>query len=114
MRLVALLVASTLLFAASSSAHADSSDDQFVAALNAHGVAGDRGAEIGIAHETCGLRNLPRMSWGSMPPFASAMIHIREELLAQGVTPGPPMIAFKNATRDAYCPDLDQQIPNLA
>jgi len=35
-----------------SPSHADSSDDQFVAALNAHGVPGDRGAEIGIAHET--------------------------------------------------------------
>jgi hypothetical protein len=31
--------------------HADSNDDQFVAALNAAGVPGDRGAEIGIAHE---------------------------------------------------------------
>ena len=29
-------------------ADADSADDQFVAALNAHGVPGNRGAEIGI------------------------------------------------------------------
>jgi hypothetical protein len=88
--------------------HADSADDQFVAALNARGVPGDRGAEIGMAHETCDLRNLPRIAVGGMPPFSSAMLKIRGELQAQGVMPGAQMLAFKDATRDAYCPDLDQ------
>jgi hypothetical protein len=93
--------------------HADSGDDQFVAALNAHGVPGDRGAEIGIAHKTCDLRDLPRIAWGMEPPFSAAMRKVRGELPAQGVMPGAQMLAFKNATRDAYCPDLDQQIPKL-
>ncbi len=34
-------------------ARADAVDDQFVAALNAQNIPGDRGAEIGIAQEYC-------------------------------------------------------------
>ena len=91
-------------------ADADSADDQFVAALNAHGVPGNRGAEIGIGHELCDLPNLPRiMLWGQQQtPFWTTLRKARGELLAQGVMPGAQMVAFKDATRDAYCPNLDQ------
>ena len=88
--------------------HADSADDQFIAALDAHGVPGDRSTEIGIAHATCDLRTLPRIAWGTEPPFSAAMRKIRGELQAQGVMPGAQMVAFKDATQASYCPDLDQ------
>jgi hypothetical protein len=38
------------------------------------------------------------------PPFSAAMRKVRGELQAQGVMPGAQMLAFKNATRDAYAP----------
>lgn len=89
------------------SAHADASDDQFIAALNAAGVPGDRGAEIGIAHDWCQAQTLPRISPGVPPPHRIAMMHVFDEAAAQGVQDGPQTVALKTAARDAYCPGTD-------
>jgi hypothetical protein len=94
---------------AAGAAHADSADNQFTAALAAANMPGNHTAEIGIAHDMCGLISVPRLTWGiGVPPLTSALKVVRDELLAQGVEPGTEMVAFKNATRDAYCPNLDQ------
>ena len=48
-----LVVLMAMALIPTAAAHADSNDDQFVAAVNAAGLPGDRGALIGIAHEWC-------------------------------------------------------------
>lgn len=94
-------------------AHADPADDQFVAALNAANVPGNRTAEIAIARESCGIATEPRIGWGPIqPPAATLMIKIRNELLDQGVEPGTQMRAFERATAAAYCPDLNSVFTN--
>ena len=61
-------------------AHADSNDDQFVAAVNAAGLPGDRGALIGIAHEWCDAGNLPRIGAIGHTPWGDAIRHVSERL----------------------------------
>jgi hypothetical protein len=79
-------------------AHADPADDQFVAALNAANVPGNSGAEIGIAHESCGLLNVSRVGRRGPPPFNAALIKVRNELLDQGVEPGTQIRTFEHAS----------------
>jgi hypothetical protein len=98
------IVATMLAITPMAVAHADANDDQFVAALNAAGVPGDRGAEIGIAHQWCDAQNLPRAALGVPAPWGVAMQRISGEASAQGIMPGPQTISFKTAARDAYCP----------
>ena len=85
-------------------AHADAADDQFVAALNAQGVPGDRGAEIAIAHRWCDSQNLSRFALGMVSPWEVAMQTVSADASAQGITPGPQATDFWTAARDAYCP----------
>lgn len=85
-------------------AHADANDDQFVAALDAQGMPGDRGTEISIAHRWCDSQNLSRFSLGMVSPWQVAMQTVSADASAQGITPGPQETGFWTAARDAYCP----------
>ena len=88
-------------------AKAEDSDAQFLSALDAAGMPGDRGVEIAIAHRFCDSQNLPRFAFGVTAPWVVAMETVSADAATQGITPGPQLIAFKSAASDAYCPGAD-------
>ncbi len=67
-------------------AHADNTDDQFVAALSSQGIPGDRGALISIAHQFCDAQNLPRIGIGLPSPYTIEIANLRNQLVSQGLT----------------------------
>ncbi|MBV8788892.1 MAG: DUF732 domain-containing protein [Mycobacterium sp.] len=88
-------------------ANAEDNDAQFLSALDAAALPGDRGVEIAIAHRFCDSQNLPRFAFGVTAPWVVAMETVSADAATQGIAPGPQLIAFKSAARDAYCPGAD-------
>ncbi len=85
-------------------AHADNTDDQFVATLSSQGIPGDRGALIAIAHQFCDAQNLPRIGIGLPSPYTMQIANLRNQLVSQGLTQ-PQMDQLAHDAIAAYCPD---------
>ena len=84
-------------------AHADSTDDQFVATLSSQGIPGDRDALISIAHQFCDAQNLPRIGIGLPSPYTMQILNLRNQLLSQGLSQ-PQLDQFAHDAIAAYCP----------
>ncbi len=106
----AWLVAATAVLMMGAVAHADASDDQFLALLSRDGIAaGPPDQLIALAHERCDDDNLSRsgiftLHFGAMPsPFSSAMLQLASKLENQGLT-GPQVRPFLLDAISVYCP----------
>jgi hypothetical protein len=66
-------------------AHADSTDDQFVATLSSQGIPGDRGALISTAHQFCDAQHLPRIGIGLPSPYTMQILNLRNQLVGSRV-----------------------------
>jgi len=106
----AWLVAVTAVLMTGAVAHADASDDQFLALLSRDGItAGPPDQLIALAHERCDDDNLSRsgiftLHFGAMPsPFSSAMLQLASKLENQGLT-GPQVRPFLLDAISVYCP----------
>jgi|SRR6185312_2876369 len=106
----ASLVAATAVLMTGAVAHADASDDQFLALLSRDGItAGPPDQLIALAHERCDDDNLSRsgiftLHFGAMPsPFSSAMLQLASKLENQGLT-GPQVRPFLLDAISVYCP----------
>ncbi|OBG51834.1 DUF732 domain-containing protein [Mycobacterium sp. E735] len=85
-------------------AHADSADDQFVAALSSQGIPGDRGVLISIAHQFCDAQTLPRAGIGLPSPYTMQLYNLRDQLFHQGLSQ-PQTDQLARDAAEAYCPD---------
>jgi non-ribosomal peptide synthetase component F len=85
-------------------AHADTADDQFVAALSSHGIPGDRDALIAIAHQFCDAQDLPRIGIGLPSPYTMQILNLRNQLVGQGLSQRQ-MDQLAHDAVAAYCPD---------
>ena len=106
----AWLVAAIAVVMTGAVAHADASDDQFLALLSRDGItAGPPDQLIALAHERCDDDNLSRsgiftLHFGAMPsPFSSAMLQLASKLENQGLT-GPQVRPFLLDAISVYCP----------
>jgi Protein of unknown function (DUF732) len=106
----AVLIAAAILAAVAFAvpAHADTADDQFMAALARDGIARDginvpAAQAIPIAHETCDAQGMSRIGIGIPAPYSLAHMKIGSELNAFGLT-HPQMLTFEHDAIIAYCP----------
>jgi hypothetical protein len=106
----AVLAAAAAVMLAAGIAHADGTDDQFLAMLSKDGVVGAPDQMIAIAHERCDDANLPRsggFNWrfgGQPSPYIGAIGNIYTELESQGLTSAQAAQFIRDAIA-VYCPD---------
>ena len=99
--LIAAAILAAVAFAAP--AHADTADDQFMAALARDGINVPAAQAIPIAHETCDAQGMSRIGIGIPAPYSLAHMKIGSELNAFGLT-HPQMLTFEHDAITAYCP----------
>jgi Protein of unknown function (DUF732) len=109
----AALAAASLMLAA---CHGDSPDDRFVAALDSHGIPGDRGAEISEAHQFCDtMRHVADDQKNNQAPLPQMVVlgtdiqALRNQLTSQGLS-DDQSIQFMADAGDTVCPDVKDQI----
>jgi len=85
-------------------AHADPSDQQFLAGLGGIPLPPDQA--ITYAHRICDAETLPRVGFaiGQPTPLTGAFQQMQNELAAKGLTE-PQMVQLKRAAITTYCPD---------
>ena len=86
------------------SANADSADDNYLALLASHGVAGPPADQlIADGHQACDALSQGGFGIGISPRMI-AMIRLNNDLSAQGFSPHDASQLMLDATR-AYCPE---------
>jgi hypothetical protein len=93
-----------IAIAAAPAAHADGTDDQFIHAVNSHGVTGDRGQLIADGHQTCDALGQGGFGIG-ISPRQVALLQLNNTLTGQGLNPHDAQQVMLDATR-VYCPQF--------
>ena len=107
MQRLILIITAAIMLAPAGIARADNADNQFLGMLSNQGIQGAPDQLIRIAHELCGAADLPQIGLG-VPPYATAMWKIRDEMLGMGNS-YDQLLHFSRAANSVYCPD--KQLP---
>jgi len=107
----AVLAGAAAVLLAAGIAHADSTDDQFLARLANDGLSiGPPDQMIALAHKRCEANGLSRSDWFSLrffgrpSPFVVALSNIHATLQSQGLTHDQAVQFMRDAVA-VYCPD---------
>jgi hypothetical protein len=111
-RLRSVVAATAAVLLATGIAHADTTDDQFLATLATHGLnVGPPDQLIAMAHKRCDANGLPRgADWYTLrffarpSPFVAAISNINNNLHSQGLT-DDQVVQFMHDAQAAYCPN---------
>lgn len=98
-------------------------DAQFVAALGSHGIPGDRGVEIGAAHQVCDvMRQVANQDKTPLPPplsenwkpsgWVAEMGEAHNRLTGQGLS-NEQFMQFMLDSVDAFCPEARDKLREM-
>jgi hypothetical protein len=109
-RLRPVVAAAAALLIATGFAHADTTDEHFLAMLTNDGLnVGPPDQLIAMAHKRCDANGLSRADWFTLrflarpSPFVAAISNINDTLQSQGMT-DDQVVQFMRDAQAAYCP----------